>query len=155
MRLIKALLAKYFTPKIMKDEYKFSESGLYYSIEKLELLNIKEYIKSLPLDDDPEVFGLHSNANITFQSKTVKSPHNFIFNYLFINKKGIHGNNDQCLPASDIKQVGRKSRRNHRQNSSGHRIATCWASWINPNSRPIRFPFDLQDPGDREIQSIS
>lgn len=73
MRLIKALLAKYFTPKIMKDEYKFSESGLYYSIEKLELLNIKEYIKSLPLDDDPEVFGLHSNANITFQSKTVKS----------------------------------------------------------------------------------
>ena len=85
MRLIKALLAKYFTPKIMKDEYKFSESGLYYSIEKLELLNIKEYIKSLPLDDDPEVFGLHSNANITFQSKTVKS--HYIQLFIFINKK--------------------------------------------------------------------
>jgi dynein heavy chain len=28
-------------------------------------------ITNYPLDDDPEVFGLHANANITFQQKTV------------------------------------------------------------------------------------
>jgi dynein heavy chain len=24
------------------------------------------YLKSLPINDDPEIFGLHSNANLTF-----------------------------------------------------------------------------------------
>jgi len=33
---------------------------------------VKEYIGKLPLEDDPEVFGLHPNANITFQQKTVR-----------------------------------------------------------------------------------
>ena len=28
-----------------------------------------QYIDSLPLLDDPEVFGMHENANITYQSQ--------------------------------------------------------------------------------------
>jgi dynein heavy chain, axonemal len=32
---------------------------------------VKAYIEGLPLEDDPEIFGLHPNANITFQKKTV------------------------------------------------------------------------------------
>lgn len=30
------------------------------------------YVKSLPLDDTPETFGLHSNAELTFQQNEVK-----------------------------------------------------------------------------------
>ena len=28
----------------------------------------QQYISSLPLLDDPEVFGMHENANITYQA---------------------------------------------------------------------------------------
>ena len=31
----------------------------------LELEKVKSMIDNLPLDDEPEVFGLHENANIT------------------------------------------------------------------------------------------
>lgn len=51
--------------------YKFSESGLYFSPAKLELDEIKEYIRSFPIEDEPEIFGLNSNANITFSQKVV------------------------------------------------------------------------------------
>lgn len=37
----------------MKNEYKFSSSGIYYSPNKLELQVVKDYISSLPLEDDP------------------------------------------------------------------------------------------------------
>jgi hypothetical protein len=37
----------------MKGEYKFSSSGIYYSPVQLELQTVKDYISSLPLEDDP------------------------------------------------------------------------------------------------------
>jgi len=43
----------------MNDGYKFSESGLYYSIPAGEIEDYMDYIKSLPLNPDPEAFGLH------------------------------------------------------------------------------------------------
>ena len=39
----------------------------------MQLDNVKNYIESLPLEDDPEVFGLNYNANITLQQKNIKS----------------------------------------------------------------------------------
>jgi len=50
----------------MADNYDFSNSGVYKSSNKLELEEIKTYINTFPLEDEPEVFGLHNNANITF-----------------------------------------------------------------------------------------
>ncbi|OMJ81043.1 hypothetical protein SteCoe_18549 [Stentor coeruleus] len=71
VRLITALLDKYFTPELMSPNYTFSTSSIYRPPEGQSLDDIKEYIKGLPLEDDPELFGLHSNANITFNKKTV------------------------------------------------------------------------------------
>ena len=71
VRLIKALLEKYFTPEVMESSYSYSTSAVYRTPEGQSLDDIKNYIKSLPLEDDPELFGLHSNANITFNKKTV------------------------------------------------------------------------------------
>jgi len=67
MRLIAALLEQYMNPNIMTGTYNFSPSGIYHSPIDLELDKVKKMIDNLPLDDEPEVFGLHENANITCQ----------------------------------------------------------------------------------------
>jgi dynein heavy chain len=74
VRLITALLSKYFTPEVMQTTplYSFSNSGIYFSPPVDNVESVKNYILSLPLDDEPEVFGLHANANITFSKKTVR-----------------------------------------------------------------------------------
>lgn len=41
--------------------------GTYSTPESDELMEYKKYIESLPIIDDPEVFGMHENANLAFQ----------------------------------------------------------------------------------------
>lgn len=48
-------------------DYKYSESGTYYSPDVLTLAEFREFIESLPLIEEPEIFGMHENANIAFQ----------------------------------------------------------------------------------------
>ena len=71
VRLITALLDRYFTPDVMNPGFSFSSSPIYKCPEGQTLDDMKEYIKSLPLEDSPDLFGLHNNANITFNKKTV------------------------------------------------------------------------------------
>ena len=53
---------------VTTDGVSFSESGTYHMPEDGEHEAYVEYIDSLPLSADPEVFGLNSNANITKDS---------------------------------------------------------------------------------------
>lgn len=46
-----------------------SQSGTYFVPEVGTFQSFKEYITELPLVDPPEVFGLHENANITYQAQ--------------------------------------------------------------------------------------
>jgi dynein heavy chain len=71
VRLIKAMLRRYFCPEIMNDNYKLSKLDVYYAPPEGPLGDVRNYIQTLPLDEDPEVFGLHPNANIAFEKKTV------------------------------------------------------------------------------------
>lgn len=72
VRMIKALLKRYFCPEIMNDAYKLSKLDNYQAPPESSVVEVKNYINQLPLEDDPEVFGLHPNANITFEQKTVR-----------------------------------------------------------------------------------
>lgn len=72
VRLITALLLSYLNPEAMDGGYSFSSSGIYHTPKNLDLGQVKDYISSLPLEDDPEIYGLHRNANITFQQKNVR-----------------------------------------------------------------------------------
>ncbi|XP_023932407.1 dynein heavy chain 3, axonemal [Lingula anatina] len=65
-RLIKSLLQIFYCKDmIFDDNYKFSESSLYYAPKQGNYESYLEYIRSLPLLPHPEVFGLHENADIS------------------------------------------------------------------------------------------
>ncbi|OQS07665.1 sporangia induced dynein heavy chain, partial [Thraustotheca clavata] len=68
MRTSDVILMTYFRPDILENGYKFSSSGLYYSLAsnpKSPYASYVDYINSLPINPEPEVFGMHENANIT------------------------------------------------------------------------------------------
>ncbi|XP_063150960.1 dynein axonemal heavy chain 6 [Candoia aspera] len=68
-RCLRTILRRFFSPETLEDEYKYSESGIYFAPMADSLQNFKEYIENLPLIDDPEIFGMHENANLAFQRK--------------------------------------------------------------------------------------
>lgn len=70
-RLIKAMLRSYFRPEVMNDSYKLSKLDTYYAPPEGLLADTRTYIDGLPLDEDPEVFGMHPNANIAFEQRIV------------------------------------------------------------------------------------
>ena len=61
-------LARYCKPASLEDSYRYSPSGTYYAPPDGPIEVYREYIDQLPLLDDPEIFGLHENANIIFET---------------------------------------------------------------------------------------
>jgi len=41
--------------------------GIYYAPMSDKLSDYQEFIDQLPLSDEPEIFGMHENANIAYQ----------------------------------------------------------------------------------------
>ncbi|KAM9363597.1 dynein axonemal heavy chain 6 [Symphorus nematophorus] len=66
-RCLRTILKGFFSPQTLESDYTFSSSGIYFAPETDELEQYKKYIESLPIIDDPEVFGMHENANLAFQ----------------------------------------------------------------------------------------
>uniref|UniRef100_G3TQL9 Dynein axonemal heavy chain 1 n=1 Tax=Loxodonta africana TaxID=9785 RepID=G3TQL9_LOXAF len=66
-RCVMNILEDFYNPAVLSPEHSYSASGVYHQIQPTYDLNgYLSYIKSLPLNDMPEIFGLHDNANITF-----------------------------------------------------------------------------------------
>ena len=55
--------------------------GIYFPPGFDTLPEYRDYIDSLPIADEPEVFGMHNNANIAFQVTQMLTTSN---NYLFV-----------------------------------------------------------------------
>lgn len=64
-KTINVILRDYYTASILKDDYKFSQSGCYYAPSDGPLSSFVNYIRELPINDLTEAFGLHDNADIT------------------------------------------------------------------------------------------
>ncbi|VDP62532.1 unnamed protein product [Schistosoma curassoni] len=66
-RCAMTILDEYYCPKILGDNYSYSASGIYHQLPgNTDHAVYLDYIRSLPINDPPEIFGLHENANITF-----------------------------------------------------------------------------------------
>ncbi|XP_032099375.1 dynein heavy chain 6, axonemal isoform X2 [Sapajus apella] len=68
-RCLRTILKRFFSPETLEEDYKYSESGIYFAPIADSLQEFKDYIENLPLIDDPEIFGMHENANLVFQYK--------------------------------------------------------------------------------------
>uniref|UniRef100_A0A8C2TLH0 Dynein axonemal heavy chain 1 n=1 Tax=Coturnix japonica TaxID=93934 RepID=A0A8C2TLH0_COTJA len=66
-RCMMNILEDFYKPEVLTPEFAYSESGVYRQISTSSGLDVS--IRSLPLNDSPELFGLHDNANITFAQK--------------------------------------------------------------------------------------
>eukprot|EP00736_Rhodelphis_marinus_P009963 Rmarinus@m.13207 len=65
-RTLISILSIFYTANIHKDSYKFSPSEHYFAPAQGDKASYLSYIKTLPVNETPEVFGLHDNANLTF-----------------------------------------------------------------------------------------
>ncbi len=63
-RLITNIMTDFYTPDILNDDYKFSSSGRFYAPPEGDLQSNFEFIKQLPFEAEPELFGMHDNAAI-------------------------------------------------------------------------------------------
>jgi len=66
-RTIMTILDDYMNPNVQDDEYRFSPSGKYTSIpsETATKQTYMDYITAMDIVPEPEVFGMHDNAEIT------------------------------------------------------------------------------------------
>jgi dynein heavy chain len=65
-----SILKKYYNQEVLNTEkYELSASKIYFVPEYGNQKSYLEYITKLPNFEDPEVFGMHENANITYQTQ--------------------------------------------------------------------------------------
>ena len=64
-RTLMSILNIYMVPEILEEGYTFSKSGIYYAPPPGPISDTIAYFDSLPASDEPEVFGMHENANVT------------------------------------------------------------------------------------------
>lgn len=68
-RTIGTLLYDFISGDVVGDDYVFSPSGKYRTIKVDTKEGYTDYIKTLDIMPEPEIFGLHDNANITFATQ--------------------------------------------------------------------------------------
>ncbi|XP_025767388.1 dynein heavy chain 1, axonemal [Oreochromis niloticus] len=66
-RCLLSVLEDFYCPAVLSSDHVYSASGVYQQIDtKLDIKGYLAYICGLPINDTPEIFGLHDNANISF-----------------------------------------------------------------------------------------
>lgn len=66
-RCLTTILKKFFSPPTLEEGYQYSSSGIYYCPVDNRLDDFKDYVENWPVIEDPEIFGMHDNANIAFE----------------------------------------------------------------------------------------
>jgi dynein heavy chain len=67
------ILDDFYNPSILDHDHKYSPSGIYSQTTPTDYEGYLEFIRTLPINDTPEIFGLHDNANISFANNETNS----------------------------------------------------------------------------------
>lgn len=67
LRCLKTILKIFFSPQILRQNYVYSSSGVYYCPRYDKLKDYRIFADQLPIIEEPEIFGMHENANIAYQ----------------------------------------------------------------------------------------
>nr|XP_044991758.1 dynein axonemal heavy chain 12 [Jaculus jaculus] len=98
-RLLLTMLADFYNPLIVESQhYRFSPSGNYVAPPKGTYEDYIEFIKKLPMTQEPEIFGLHENVDISKDLQQTK----ILFESLLLTQggskqTGSSGSADQML----------------------------------------------------------
>jgi dynein heavy chain len=66
-RTLLSILDDFYTPDVMSDSYQFTENPAYKSLPEQGVKLYLGAIREFPLNDPPDIFGLHANAEVTYQ----------------------------------------------------------------------------------------
>jgi len=72
VRLISAVLKGYFAPSMFDPKFRFAKLDDYSIPNEGSLDECRSFVRNLPVDEDPRIFGLHPNALITAQFNQAK-----------------------------------------------------------------------------------
>ncbi|XP_052130864.1 dynein axonemal heavy chain 3 [Frankliniella occidentalis] len=98
-RLLLSLLSLYYNKNTIDiPKFAFSPSGLYYIPDSPDVESCLAYIKKIPLNPLPEVFGLHENADITKDNKeTSELLHGALLTQTHLTTGGAGGDSDAMV----------------------------------------------------------
>lgn len=66
-RCLLSILDDFYTPKVMSDSYQFTENPKYISLPEQSVKMYLASIRDFPINDSPDIFGLHANAEVSYQ----------------------------------------------------------------------------------------
>lgn len=92
-----SLMRKFFCEDILDDAYRFDSTGDFFAPPVGSLADTSAFVGNFPLSDPPQTFGLHANANITFQQKEVEE----MINTMIIMEGGGGGGSEGSVKDSD------------------------------------------------------
>ncbi|XP_076248728.1 dynein heavy chain at 16F [Calliopsis andreniformis] len=94
LRCMKTILDIFFSSKTLAADYAYSPSGKYYCPTYKTLQEYKDFVETFSIIDDPEIFGMHENANIAYQLKEAQ----FVLNTML-----------EVLPKESVADQGKSS----------------------------------------------
>ncbi|XP_048507335.1 dynein axonemal heavy chain 6 [Athalia rosae] len=73
LRCLKTILEGFFSPETLNADYTYSLSGTYYCPVFKKLQEYRDFVENFPIIEEPEIYGMHENANIAYQLKETKT----------------------------------------------------------------------------------
>uniref|UniRef100_F6XKS1 Dynein axonemal heavy chain 7 n=4 Tax=Ciona intestinalis TaxID=7719 RepID=F6XKS1_CIOIN len=97
-RLLRSMLKDFYSPPLVHEhKYKVSPSGNYYVPPKMTYEEYIEFIKAFPLTQQPEIFGMHENVDISKELQETRQLFDSVLLTLGSQSGGGSGKTDDTL----------------------------------------------------------